>query len=92
MYENIHLNKNWVKNKLENCNYYSDRIDYILDMVMKIIHYPKKAEERLDYFVEKIFYQNIFYVNYPMNIPFNQKNFCVHILIYIMNKYSLCIS
>ena len=87
MYKNLHLNKNWVKDKLENCNYYSDRIDYILDMVMKIINYPKKAEEGLDYFVEKICYQNIFYINYPMNIPFDQKNnFCVHILIYIMKN------
>ena len=73
IYGNLHLSESAIKHTLENeCNYNSNQIDYILDMILKIINYKKRTKDA-DYCVTKISQEKLVNIRYPMSITFDKK-------------------
>ena len=89
IYADLHLSENYIKHTLENeCNYNSNQIDYILDMILKIINYQKRTKSA-NYYVTKISQEKLVYIWYPMSITLTKKSYSVPILIFIMKNIPL---
>ena len=74
---------NKIKNLIEACGYDTNLKDYIEDMIVKVINYPKKKKEPyLD--ICEINSNYIIRIRYQMDIPFNKNHYSISLLIFIL--------
>ena len=83
--KNINLQ---VKRDLNNCCYEPKMKDYLYNIIMKILNYPKQFTKAL-HSIKTMNQKKILMVLYPMNILFNGKAQKVPIEIYIMPQIPL---
>ena len=73
-----------IRSKIEECNYNKNYEDYIINIIQKIIEYPKIKKYKID--TENINGDNIIKIMCFMEISFSNKAFNVPILIFILKK------
>ena len=74
-----------LRTELANCNYNPNMKDYLANMIMEIMNFPKKTTQPR-HFVKNMNQDKIIMVWYQMSIPFMKKNYNVPLLIYIMKN------
>ena len=74
-----------LRNELNECCYDSSMKDYLSNMIIRIMNYPKKTTQAR-YFIKVMDLKKIMMVWYPMSVPFMNRNYNVPIQIYIMKN------
>ena len=78
-------NQNFIislKKELNECSYARSMTDYLANMIIRIMNYPKKTIPPR-YFVKVTEQNKIIFIWYPMSVPFKNKNFNIPIQIFI---------
>ena len=78
-------NQNFIislKKELNECSYARSMTDYLANMIIRIMNYPKKTIPSR-YFVKVTEQNKIIFIWYPMSVPFKNKNFNIPIQIFI---------
>ena len=78
-------NQNFIlslKKELNECSYARSMTDYLANMIIRIMNYPKKTIPPR-YFVKVTEQNKIIFIWYPMSVPFKTKNFNIPIQIFI---------
>ena len=78
-------NQNFIlslKKELNECSYARSVTDYLANMIIRIMNYPKKTIPSR-YFVKVTEQNKIIFIWYPMSVPFKNKNFNIPIQIFI---------
>ena len=78
-------NQNFIlslKKELNECSYARSMTDYLANMIIRIMNYPKKIIPPR-YFVKVTEQNKIIFIWYPMSVPFKNKNFNIPIQIFI---------
>ena len=74
-----------LRTELAQCSYSPSMKDYISNMIIQVMNYPKKTTPPR-HFIRNMNQDKIIMVWYPMSIPFNQKNYNVRLQIFIMKN------
>ena len=74
-----------LRTELAQCSYNPTMKDYISNMIMQIMNYPKKTNPTR-HFIKNMNQDKIIMVWYPMSIPFNGRNYNVPLQIFIMKN------
>ena len=74
-----------LRTELAQCGYNPSMKDYISNMIMQIMNYPKKTNPSR-HFIKNMNQDKIIMVWYPMSIPFNNRNYNVPLQIFIMKN------
>ena len=81
-YQNTQLR---IREELAQCSYNPNMKDYIANMIMQLLNYPKKTAQAR-HFIKNMNQDKIMMVWYPMSVPFAQKSYNVPLQIYIMKN------
>ena len=68
------------RSELAQCSYNPNMKDYLANMIMQIMNYPKKTNQAR-HFIRNMGPDKIIMIWYPMSIPFGQKSYNVPIQI-----------
>ena len=74
-----------LRNELKECSYEQSMKDYLSNMIIRIMNYPKKRSQSR-YYIKEIDQKKIMMILYPMSVPFMNKNYNIPIQIYIMKN------
>ena len=74
-----------LRTELAQCSYNPNMKDYISNLIMQIMNYPKKTNQAR-HFIRNMNQDKIIMVWYPMSIPFNGRNYNVPLQIFIMKN------
>ena len=80
--QNTQLN---IRTELAKCSYNQSFKDYITNMIMQVMNYPKKTNPPR-HFIKTMNQDKIIMIWYPMNVPFGSKSYNVPLQIYIMKN------
>lgn len=76
-----------IREELGSCSYDPRAKDYLANMIVRVMNFPKKKpQSQSRHFIRTMNQNKIIMVWYPMNIPFMQKYYEVPLLIYIMRN------
>ena len=76
-----------LRTELADCSYDPRAKDYLANMILRVMNFPKKkAQSQSRHFIRTMNQNKIIMVWYPMNIPFMGKFYEVPLLIYIMRN------
>ena len=76
-----------IREELGSCSYDPRAKDYLANMIVRVMNFPKKKpQSQSRHFIRTMNQNKIIMVWYPMNIPFMQKFYEVPLLIYIMRN------
>ena len=81
-YQNTQLR---IREELAQCCYKPNMKDYITNMIMQLMNYPKKTTQAR-HFIKNMNQDKIMMVWYPMSVPFAKKYYNVPLQIYIMKN------
>ena len=71
-----------ITGKVNSCDYLPAMKEYIINMIVQILDFPKKTVKPR-YFVQTKNQEKIIMIWYPMSVPYMQKNFTVPIIIFL---------
>ena len=72
-----------LRTELGQCNYSPAMKDYLTNMIMQVMNYPKKtSQQQARHFIKTKNQDKIIMVWYPMSVPFMGKNYNVPLQIY----------
>ena len=74
-----------LRTELAQCSYNPNMKDYLANMIMQIMNYPKKTNQAR-HFIRNMGPDKIIMIWYPMNVPFGQKAYNVPLQIFIMKN------
>ena len=72
--------------ELNECCYEQRMKDYLADVILRIMNFPKKTSEGR-HFTKAISEGKIMMIWYPMSVPFLNRNYSVPLIIYIMRNF-----
>jgi hypothetical protein len=81
-YQNTQLR---LREELTQCGYNPSMKDYITNMIMQVLNFPKKTTQAR-HFIKTLNQDRLIMVWYPMSIPFGKKSYNVPLLIYFMKN------
>ena len=81
-YQNTQLR---LREELTQCGYNPSMKDYITNMLMQVLNFPKKTTQAR-HFIKTLNQDRLIMVWYPMSIPFGKKSYNVPLLIYFMKN------
>jgi len=74
-----------IRSELNSCSYNQNMKDYLANMIMQIMNYPRKTTQAR-HFIRNMGPDRIIMVWYPMSVPFMSKKFNVPLQIFIMKN------
>ena len=75
-----------LRSELNECCYEQRMKDYLADVILRIMNFPKKTSEGR-HFTKTISEGKIMMIWYPMSVPFLNRNYSVPLIIYIMRNF-----
>ena len=74
-----------LREELTQCSYNQNMKDYLANLIMSIMNYPKKRTQ-VRHFIKYMNQNKIIMIWYPMSVPFSGNNYDVPLQIYIMKN------
>ena len=74
-----------LRTELAQCSYNPNMKDYLANMIMQVMNYPKKTKQAR-HFIRNMNQDKIIMIWYPMSVPFARKNYNVPLQIFIMKN------